>query len=62
MICTAVWKFWFSIVIVVVFDGCHWRQVWARDLANGDKAVVLYNDGRVAKSALNITVSWADIG
>jgi hypothetical protein len=37
-------------------------QVWARELAGGDKAVILYNDGSQAGSELNITVAWADLG
>jgi len=36
-------------------------QVWVRPLANGDKAVVLYNSGN-AKTPLHINVTWAELG
>jgi alpha-galactosidase len=37
-------------------------QIWWRPLANGDKAVILYNDGTVAQSKFNISIHWVDIG
>ena len=36
-------------------------QVWARQLANGDQAVILYN-GADAPQPVNISVSWAELG
>eukprot|EP00040_Diaphanoeca_grandis_P015303 m.77906 g.77906 ORF g.77906 m.77906 type:complete len:409 (+) comp25062_c0_seq3:21-1247(+) len=36
-------------------------QVWVRDLANGDKAVVLYNSGN-HKTPLQINVTWSELG
>ena len=34
--------------------------MWARPLANGDKAVVFYNDGR-SGGAVDISVEWAEL-
>lgn len=34
-------------------------QVWARDLAGGDKALVLFNSN--GKSSATINVTWAEI-
>ena len=35
-------------------------QVWSRDLSNGDKAVVLFNNGKGAPASVH--VGWAEIG
>jgi hypothetical protein len=36
-------------------------QVWARNLANGDKAVVLFNGGRKG-TAPSVGVTWIELG
>ena len=45
-------------------DSSTGEQLWARDLANGDKVVVLYNsgDGSGKDSNITIHVTWAEIG
>ena len=52
-------------------DNASGAQLWARPLANGDKAVALFNDGAgrggrapmdSAPSALNISCSWGELG
>ena len=47
-----------------IFNDTDGRQVWARDLANGDKCVVLYNsgNGKSHGKKLVIEVTWKMLG
>ena len=37
-------------------------HVWARPLANGDKAIVLFNANLEGRLAVNASVAWAELG
>jgi alpha-galactosidase len=47
-----------------IFNGTDGQQVWARDLANGDKCVVLYNSGKGKSHGdeLTVEVTWDMLG
>ena len=47
-----------------IFNDTNGRQVWARDLANGDKCVVLYNSGKGKSHGdkLIVGVTWDMLG
>jgi alpha-galactosidase len=45
--------------VLVLADRCQRVSVWLKELFNGDKAVILYNNGT---QPVNIAVTWQDIG
>ena len=44
-----------------IWNASDGSQLWGRSLANGDKAVILYNDGR-SHGAVNVSVAWSQLG
>ena len=43
-----------------VRNGTDGTQLWSRDLSNGDKAVVLFNNGKGAPAV--VAVGWGEVG